>query len=39
MNGRGIIFSIRDDISSTLLNTETSTEGLYVEISEKRRSG
>ena len=30
INGGGIILYIRDDIPSTLLNTETSTKGLYV---------
>ena len=32
INGGGIILYIRDDIPSTSLNTDTSVEGLYVEI-------
>ena len=36
VNGGGIILHIRDDIPSTLQNTETSIEGLYVEINVRR---
>ena len=33
----GIILYIRDDIPSTLLNIETSIEGLCVEINVRRK--
>ena len=37
INGGSIILYIRDGISSTLLNTETSTKDLYVEINVRKR--
>ena len=37
INGGGIILYIREDISSTLLNTDTSVEGLYVEINVRKK--
>ena len=37
INGGNIILYIRDGISSTLLNTETSTKDLYVEINVRKR--
>ena len=37
INCRVIILFIRDDIPSTLLNTKTSTEGLYVEINLRKK--
>ena len=37
LNGGGIILHIRDDIPSTLLNTETSVEGLYGEVNERKK--
>ena len=37
LNGGGIILHIRDDIPSTLLNTETSIEGLYGEVNERKK--
>ena len=36
-NDGGIILHIRDDMPSISLNTETSTEGLYVEISVMKK--
>ena len=38
INGGGIILCIRDDIPSTLLNTDTSVEGLYVEINVRKKN-
>ena len=37
INGGSIILYIRDDIPSTLLNTETSIDGLYVEINVRKK--
>ena len=37
ISGGGIILYIRDDIPSTLLNTETYIEGLYVEINVRKK--
>ena len=39
LNGGGIILYIRGDIRSTLLNTDTSVEGLYVEINVRKKNG
>ena len=39
INGGGIILCKRDDIPSTLLNTDTSAEGLYVEINVRKKNG
>ena len=35
-NGRGILLYVREDILSTLLNTELLIEGFCIEIQEKR---
>ena len=35
-NGGGILIYVREDISSTLLNTELLIEGFCIEILEKR---
>ena len=37
VNSEDIILYIRDDIPSTLLNTETFIEGLYVEINVRKK--
>ena len=39
INGGGIILYIRGDIPSTLLNTDTSVEGFYVEINVRKKNG
>ena len=37
INGGCILLYIKDDIPSTLLNTEISVEGLYVEINVRKK--
>ena len=37
INGEGIVLYMKDDIPSTLLNTETSIKGLYVGINVKKK--
>ena len=37
INAGGIILHIKDDIPSTLLNIETSIEGLYLEINVRKK--